>query len=98
MRKLILLLALAAACGGAGTALAGNGHGGNPHEQTEPTPAVTVILSKVRLDPSQVPGVGRPLRDGEQRIKLTLAPITAADCGACIQQCWYVMSRSGSSD
>jgi hypothetical protein len=98
MRKLLFLLALAAACGAAGTALAGNGNGGNPHEQSEPTPAVTEILSKVRVDPAQVPGLGRPLRDGEQRINLTPAPITAADCGACIEQCWYVMSRSGSSD
>src|SRR6266545_1198769 len=93
MRKTLLFLAaLAVPLASAGTALAGNGNtnGGNPHYQTGPSAAVTEIISKLQVDRSQVPGLGRPPQAGEQTLALAQTDATtASDCGACIEQCWY---------
>ena len=102
MRKTLLFLAaLAVPLASAGTALAGNGNtnGGNPHYQTGPSAAVTEIISKLQVDRSQVPGLGRPPQAGEQTLALAQTDATtASDCGACIEQCWYALARTGPSD
>src|SRR4051794_15455385 len=63
----------------------------NPHDQTEPSPSTTTVVS----GPSKV-------QPGDLPLGPTHAPVGAAtataSCGACINTCWSATVRAGSGD
>ena len=65
----------------------------NPHDQTEPSPSIPVIVGgPTKLAPGAVTGQ-----------VTSVAPAggvasASADCGACIVQCWGATARSGPGD
>jgi hypothetical protein len=69
--------------------------GGNPHQQTQPSPSVTTLVSGPTLV-KQAPG-------GDQSSPGITAGTageasTSGGCGVCLTQCWTATTRSGPSD
>jgi hypothetical protein len=87
VRKVLFVLAAALALVPAASAR-------NPHDQTEPSPSVTVVVdgpTKVGSNANAVPA-GGPVAPA------ATAAASPADCGACITSCWNATVRSGPSD
>jgi|GEM_PF-3342340 len=90
---------LAAALGAALVAVVGvpAATAGNPHDQTQPSPSVTSLVSgptPVRHGEQPPPDAsGKGVTAGDAG-----AASTSGGCGACITTCWTATTRSGPSD
>ena len=85
MRKVLFVLAFALAVVPAAAAK-------NPHDQTEPSPSVTTVISPpTKVAPGDLPA-GSPIAPA------ATAATAAGGCGACINTCWSSTVRSGPGD
>lgn len=88
MRKVLMAIVLAA------LAAAPAASAKNPHDQTEPSPSVTTVVSgPTPIARSAIPAGG--LSAGSAT---TDAATATSSCGACIVTCWGATTRSGPSD
>jgi hypothetical protein len=90
MRKLFIAAALAVLVG----ALVPAASAGNPHDQTEPSPSVTTLVS----GPTPIKHGGPPPAANGDSIAPAGVSAAAGGCGACLVTCWTATSRSGPSD
>jgi hypothetical protein len=70
---------------------------GNPHDQTQPSPSVSSIVSPPTIVKQ---GRGQEPAPGAGAISAGTAGATATSggCGVCLTQCWDATTRSGPSD
>jgi hypothetical protein len=68
---------------------------GNPHDQAQPSPSVTTLVS----GPTPVRHGEQPPPDASgEGVTAGNAAATSGGCGACITTCWSATTRSGPSD
>jgi hypothetical protein len=68
---------------------------GNPHDQAQPSPSVTTLVSGPTLVKQAPPGDGASpgISAGTRG-----AALESGGCGVCLTQCWTATTRSGPSD
>jgi hypothetical protein len=83
-----------AALAAAGTAPAA--WAGNPHDQTQPSPSVSSIVSPPTIVKQH--GAQSDRGGGPAITAGTAGAAASGGCGVCLTQCWDATSRSGPSD